>query len=101
MFKELDVIVLTTDIPLGRIFDVPSDSPLLDNDHIGKGLKPGDVGTIVCVYNDGEAFEVEFLESSGHTVAIATVLSSQARLATRKDIANYRFASSRLVKHVV
>lgn len=89
MFKELDVIVLTTDIPLDRIFDVPSDSPLLG---LGDGLKSGDVGAVVCVYNKGEAFEVEFLEPTGHTVAIATILPFQARPATGEDIANYRFA---------
>ena len=94
MFKELDVIVLTTDIPLDRIFDVPDDSPLLRGDHVGKGLQLGDVGAVVCVYNNGEAFEVEFLEPTGRTVALTTVLSSQARSATREDIANYRFAST-------
>ncbi len=94
MFKELDVIVLTTDIPLDRIFDVPDDSPLLESVHPYKGLKSGDVGTIVCVYNNGEAFEVEFLEPTGYTVAIATVLPSQARPATSKDMVNYRFASN-------
>ena len=92
MFKELDVIALTTDIPLDRIFDVPSDSPLLESDHLGEGLKSGDVGAVVCVYNDGEAFEAEFLEPTGRTVAIATILPFQARPATREDIANYRFA---------
>ena len=97
MFKELDVVVLTTDIPLNRIFDVPDDSPLLKGDHVGKGLQSGDVGAVVYVYNNGEAFEVEFLEPTGRTVALTTVLSSQARSATRKDIANYRFASNQPV----
>ena len=97
MFKELDVVVLTTDIPLNCIFDVPDDSPLLKGDHVGKGLRPGDVGAVVCVYNNGEAFEVEFLEPTGRTVALTTVLSSQARPATEEDIANYRFASNQPV----
>ena len=55
------------------------------------GLRPGDVGTVVYVQGNGEAFEVEFLEPDGYTVAIATVLPSQARLATKEDLANYRF----------
>ena len=94
MFKEHDLITLMADIPQEHIFDVPSDSPLLESNHLGEGLKSGDVGTVVCVYNDGEAFEVEFLEPTGRTVAIATVLPSQARPATKKDISNYRFAST-------
>ena len=92
MFKELDAIVLTTEIPFDRIWDVPLGSPLIENGKLGKGLKAGDVGTIVYVQGNGEAFEVEFLKSDGYTVAIATVLASQARLATSEDCANYRFS---------
>ena len=91
MFKELDAIVLTTEIPFAHIWDVPPGSLLLENSKLGKGLKAGDVGTIVYIQGNGEAFEVEFLESDGSTVAIATVLPSQARLATEEDRANYRF----------
>lgn len=93
MFKEHDLITLTADIPLDKIFDVPSGSPLLEGNDNREGLIPGDIGTVVCIYDKGEAFEVEFIEPSGHTVAIATILPSQARPATKKDIANYRFAS--------
>ena len=93
MFKEHNLITLTTDIPLDQIFDVPSGSPLLEGNHKREGLIPGDIGTVVCVYDKGEAFEVEFMEPSGHTVAIATILPSQVRPATKKDIANYRFSS--------
>ena len=91
MFKELDSIVLTTEIPLDHLWDVPPGSPLLENGSSEEGLKAGDVGTIVYIQGDGEAFEVEFLKPDGYTVAIATVLPSQARLATEKDRANYRF----------
>lgn len=55
------------------------------------GLKAGDVGTIVYVQGGGEAFEVEFTEPGGRTVAIATIQASQARRATKEDIANCRF----------
>ena len=88
MLKELDIVILITDISLDRIFDVPCDSPLLESEYLGEGLKAGDVGTIVCAYNEGEAFEVEFLEPTGHTVAVVTVLPSQVRPATGKDVAN-------------
>ena len=91
MFKELDVIVLTTEIPLDHIWDVPPGSPLIENGNQGKRLQVGDVGTIVYIQGNGEAFEVEFLKPDGYTVAIATVLPSQARLATEEDRANYRF----------
>ena len=91
MFKELDVIVLTTEIPLDHIWDVPPGSPLIENGNQGKRLQVGDVGTIVYIQGSGEAFEVEFLKPDGYTVAIATVLPSQARLATEEDRANYRF----------
>ena len=37
-------------------------------------LKAGDVGTIVHIYPNGEAFEVEFLALNGHTAALATAL---------------------------
>ena len=96
MFKELDVIVLTTEIPLDHIWDVPPGSPLVENGNLRKGLQAGDVGSIVYMQGNGEAFEVEFLESGGYTVALATVWASQARLATSKDIANYRFSMKAL-----
>ncbi len=92
MFKELDVVALTTQIPLDDIWDVPSYSPLLRrNGGQPSGLLPGDTGTIVYVQGGGEAFEVEFLEPGGYTVAIATVKPSQMRLATEEDSANCRF----------
>ena len=71
MLEEHDRIVLTDDI---------SDS----------GLKAGDVGTIVHMYPNGEAFEVEFLTLDGNTAALASVLPSQARLVTRTDITHTR-----------
>ena len=71
MFKEHERIVLTTDIAEG-------------------GLKAGDVGSIVHVHPQKEAFEVEFLTLDGDTAAIATVLPSQARPVTNKDITHAR-----------
>ena len=91
MFKELDIIALTSPIPRAHIWDIPSGSPLIRDSSPDEGLIKGDVGTIVYIQGSGEAFEVEFLEPGGHTVAIATVLASQARPATKEDIANSRF----------
>ena len=87
MFKELDVITLTSPISRDCIWDIPPGSPLTMS---GEGLRRGDIGTIVCMQGDGEAFDVEFLELGGRTVAIATVLASQARPATKEDIASGR-----------
>jgi hypothetical protein len=91
MFKELDAITLIAPIPLDRTWDIPSGSPLLKTGNPEEGLLPGDVGTIVYVQGGGEAFEVEFLEPDGYTVAIATVLPSQMRPMAEGDISRYRF----------
>ena len=85
MFKELDVIALTTEVPLDHIWDVPSNSPLTENRN-PEGLKVGDIGTIVYIQSNGEALEVEFLDPDGNTVAMARISPSQARLATKEDL---------------
>ena len=71
MFKEHERIVLITDV-------------------LEEGLVAGDVGTIVHVHPRGEAFVVEFLTLNGNMAAIATVLPSQARLVSDKDITHAR-----------
>ena len=71
MFMEHDRIVLTTDLP-------------------EEALRAGDVGTIVHVHRQGEAFEVEFLALDGHTLAVATVIPSQLRHVTTRDITHAR-----------
>ena len=60
MFDEHDRVVLTGDIRESK-------------------LKTGDVGTIVHVYSDRDAFEIEFLTPDGYSAAVATVLRSQVR----------------------
>lgn len=86
MFKELDVIALTTEVPLDHIWDVPDSDPLIEKRNPGDGLKVGDIGTIVCIQGNGEALEVEFLGPDGNTIAIATISPSQVRLATEEDL---------------
>ena len=73
MPREHDLIVLTTDIR-----DEDAD------------LKAGDVGTVVHVHPGNEAFVAEFTTLHGSTVAIATILSSQVRPVTEKDVIHAR-----------
>lgn len=88
MFKEMDVIALTTEVPLKQIWDVPSSGPPMENRNPGDGLKVGDIGTVVYVQGNGEALEVEFLGPEGNTIGVATISPSQARLATKDDLKN-------------
>ncbi len=71
MLEEHDCVVLTDD--LGE-----------------SNLKPGDIGTIVHVYSERSAFEVEFTELDGHGVALATVQPSQLRSMAATDLAHAR-----------
>ena len=71
MLGEHDRIVLTEDISAGR-------------------LKAGDVGTIVHVHRDGEAFEVEFLALDGNTAAVATVPAARLRPVAATDLTHAR-----------
>jgi glycerol dehydrogenase-like iron-containing ADH family enzyme len=71
MIKEHDRVVLTKAIP-------------------DQGLTAGDVGTVVHVHKNGEAFEVEFLTLHGETVAIATLAASQVRPVEKREITHAR-----------
>lgn len=71
MLLEHERIVLTVDIPR-------------------EGLKAGDVGTIVHVYPNHVAYEVEFFSLDGNTVAVATVEREQARAVTSQDVTHAR-----------
>ncbi|MCI0746732.1 MAG: DUF4926 domain-containing protein [Verrucomicrobia subdivision 3 bacterium] len=55
-----------------------------------ESLEPGDVGTVVHVYPDGKAFEVEFFTLDGHTAAVVTLEANQVRPVTRRDITHTR-----------
>ena len=56
----------------------------------GEELKPGDVGTVIHVHSANAAVVAEFMSLDGDTVAIATVLPSQARPVTSADITHAR-----------
>ncbi len=71
MIKELDSVVLTTDLP----------------EH---GLKQGDVGTVVLIHPNGNGYEVEFVTLDGETVAVVSLLPMQVRPIGRREIAHAR-----------
>jgi len=55
-----------------------------------EGLEAGDIGTVVHVYRDGLAYEVEFLTLDGRTAAVATLETSQVRPASGSEITRAR-----------
>ena len=69
--NELDIVVLASSMP----------------EH---GLEPGDVGTVVHVYRDGVAVEVEFVTGEGDTVAVLTLALRDVRLMQRREILHVR-----------
>jgi len=71
MIREFDRVVLTAAVP-------------------GENLVSGDVGTVVHVYTDGKAFEIEFVTLDGQTAAVATVEASSVRPVTGRDITHSR-----------
>ena len=71
MMKEHDRVVLLKDLPRA-------------------GLVAGDVGTIVHVYADRAAFEVEFVSLGGHTRAVETLGLADVRDVTDRDMTNAR-----------
>ena len=71
MIKEHDRIVLLKDLP-------------------EDGLQSGDVGTVIHIHRQGEAFEIEFMTLDGGTVAVVTLLSSQIRAVSKRDITHVR-----------
>lgn len=54
------------------------------------GLEPGDLGTVVHAYRDGEAYEVEFMTGDGNTVAVLTLESTEIRRLRDEEILHAR-----------
>ena len=69
--REHDRVVLTTDLAREK-------------------LAAGDVGTVVHVYEDREAFEVEFVALDGESVAVVTLERAQVRAVGRREITHAR-----------
>ena len=67
MFAELDVVALTHNI----------------TEH---GLSNGSKGTIVHLYRNGEAFEVEFIDNEGYLIALITLTPKDVRLVWSKHL---------------
>ncbi|KKQ51859.1 DUF4926 domain-containing protein [Candidatus Woesebacteria bacterium RIFCSPHIGHO2_01_FULL_39_17] len=75
MFDELDTVVLKKDIK-------------------EYGLKKGDIGTVVHVYDKEKAMEVEFVTALGKTIALVTLAKNEIRPMARVEILHARaFAS--------
>jgi hypothetical protein len=55
-----------------------------------EGLEAGDVGTVVHVYRDDEAYEVEFLTLDGRTAAVVTLEAAQVRPVGHCEITHAR-----------
>ena len=66
------------------------DRAALRQDLPAYGLIAGDVGTIVFVHADGEAYEVEFMTADGHTVAVETLLAEQVEPVSGRYILHAR-----------
>jgi hypothetical protein len=75
MIKEHDRVVLKTPVA-------------------SESLEPGDVGTVVHVYRDGLAYEVEFTTLDGKTAAVVTVEAGQVRPIGNREITHARALAS-------
>jgi len=71
MIHEHDRVVLTISLP-------------------NEGLEPGDVGAVVHVYPQRQAFEVEFVTLTGMTAAVATLAADQIRPVGSREIPHAR-----------
>ena len=71
MIKEAEIVVLTRDIPDCK-------------------LKIGDIGTVVHRYKEEIAFEVEFVNAEGETIAVLTLDRDSIRPITGKEILHVR-----------
>lgn len=56
----------------------------------GEQLASSDVGTVVHIHRDGQAYEVEFVALDGETVAVVTLERSQVRPVERREITHAR-----------
>jgi hypothetical protein len=71
MIRELDTVVLARDIE-------------------EYGLKRGDIGAVVHGYENGVAFEVEFVTGEGQTIAVLTLTPEEIRAVEGKEILHVR-----------
>jgi hypothetical protein len=69
-FNQLDTVVLDRDVP-------------------ENGLRKGDLGTVVHVY-EPDGLEVEFVAASGRTQALVTLRAADVRTAVDDDLISVR-----------
>lgn len=70
------------------------DRVVLTEDLSEQDLQSGDVGTVVHIYEEGTAFEVEFFRLDGRTVAVETVPASAVRPIASTDVIHARTRES-------
>jgi hypothetical protein len=63
---------------------------VLTGDIAAAGLLAGDVGTVVHIYRDGLAYEVEFTTLDGDTAAVVTVEAANVRPVHKREITHAR-----------
>ena len=66
------------------------DTVVLTRDLAEHQLRAGDVGAVVHVYQDGKAYEIEFVNGSGETLAVETLEPSDIRPLGAGDILHIR-----------
>lgn len=59
-------------------------------DNVSDEFKAGDVGVVVHIYNDGEAYELEMFALNGSTIDVITVNASQVRPVSKRDVLHVR-----------
>ena len=60
-----------------------------------EGMEAGDVGTVVHLYPDSRAYEVEFTTLSGQTAAVVTLQADQVRPVGHREITHARELATR------
>ena len=63
---------------------------VLTRDFPELGLRAGDVGTVVHVYRDGGAYEIEFFALDGRTLDVVTVEAEHVRQIGHRDMLHVR-----------
>jgi hypothetical protein len=69
--RERDLVVLTRDV-------------------LDRGLRAGDIGTVMLVHQEGAGYEVEFSTLAGRTLAVVTMRAEDVRPVGEREIAHAR-----------
>ena len=65
MIKQYELVALIDDLP---------------------NIKSGSIGTVVEIWNNGEGFEVEFLDDNGRVIDCTTLSKKQIRQLTPEEL---------------